>query len=752
MSRHRNVRTLNYDEDYFDEDDVYGHSIEDNYCISPSTAAQFTFNRDKNVDLSNFLGEEGGIPEEEEYEEDSDGMPRDHHRHSLDYTRPQLNDVDEAHLNSCLEEVRNVLGESLPEHILIDTIIKQNFDLEKSLNQLLNQSDAPKPQREPRQRRNRSQGVAPVSKDTTPAVQRCTITTQVTAPTPPQPPATRVTGPTVILKTPKAKLTKTVEPPSEFEDEPENLTRNITSMEIVQDLFSTPEKASSLKSGNDSIKVSKSSQKLSTDNQNGATGDTLSTPKKERYIPPLPKSASKSKVEKFDLLEEYKKRQGGKDMINLVVIGHVDAGKSTLMGHLLYQLGNVNKRLMHKYEQDARKMGKSSFAFAWVLDETEEERARGVTMDIAQTQFETAHKSITLLDAPGHKDFIPNMITGTAQADVAILVVNATKGEFETGFESGGQTREHALLARSLGVAQIVVAVNKMDTMDWSQTRYDEIVKKLGQFLKQAGFKEADASFIPVSGLAGENLVHPVQENALADWYKGNTLVQQIDQFKPVSRAVDKPLRISVTDVFKGMGGGLTVAGKVCSGCVQAGDRVLVMPSTNYAIVKSLGMSDEAVSYAFAGDHISVVITGIDITNIGVGSMLCESKMPVQCAVRIQARIVLFNLERPITRGYTVVLHYQSMTEPAIIKRLVSQLNKSTGEVIKNKPKCLTKNSSAVIELEFEKPICVELYKDNKELGRFMLREGGHTIAAGLIEQVLQTKTDVVDNSGATGN
>lgn len=477
----------------------------------------------------------------------------------------------------------------------------------------------------------------------------------------------------------------------------------------------------------------------------------LSTPKKERFIPPLPRSASKSKTDKRDLIAEYKKREGEKDMMNLVVIGHVDAGKSTLMGHLLYQLGNVNKRLMHKYEQESKKLGKSSFAYAWVLDETEEERVRGVTMDIAQTRFETPHKIITLLDAPGHKDFIPNMITGTAQADVAILVVNATKGEFETGFESGGQTREHALLARSLGVSQLIVAVNKMDTVDWLQSRYDEVVKKLGTFMKQAGFKEADISFIPVSGLSGDNLVNSIKEPKLSDWYKGSTLVEQIDKFKSVTRPIDKPLRICVSDVFKGMGSGFSITGKIASGCVQIGDRVLVMPAAEYAAVKGISINDEAVNYAFAGDHVAVIITGIDMAHVQIGSMLCDAQEPVLCATRIRARVVLFNLEIPMTRGFTVILHYQSITEPAIVKKLVSHLNKTTGEVIKNKPKCLTKNSSAVIEIEFERPVCLELYKDNKELGRFMLRSSGHTIAAGVTEEVLKTKTGAFsDSQGAS--
>lgn len=226
-------------------------------------------------------------------------------------------------------------------------------------------------------------------------------------------------------------------------------------------------------------------------------------------------------------LAEYQKAcEERKPLINLVVIGHVDAGKSTLMGRLLFDSGLVTKKVMHRYEQDSKKTGKSSFMYAWILDETEEERTRGITMDIAQSRFETKNRSVTLLDAPGHKDFIPNMITGAAQADVAVLVVDATEGEFEAGFEAGGQTKEHTMLVRSFGVSQLAVVVNKLDTCNWSQERYNDIVQKLGAFLKQAGFKETDVTFVPCSGFNGQNLSKPADEPALTAWYKGPCLVE----------------------------------------------------------------------------------------------------------------------------------------------------------------------------------------------------------------------------------
>ncbi|XP_030838792.1 uncharacterized protein LOC591684 isoform X1 [Strongylocentrotus purpuratus] len=437
-----------------------------------------------------------------------------------------------------------------------------------------------------------------------------------------------------------------------------------------------------------------------------------------------------------DIAKELEKRQAGKELLNLVVIGHVDAGKSTLMGHLLYLLGQVNQRVMHKYETESRKQGKASFAYAWVLDETEEERGRGITMDVGLTRFETTHRLVTLLDAPGHKDFIPNMITGAAQADAAILVVDATRGEFETGFESGGQTREHALLVRSLGVRQLVVGVNKLDTVSWSEERFSEIVKKLGAFLKQAGFKESDVVYIPCSGLTGENLTEQAKEPALTSWYSETCLLDHIDKLKPPKRSTDQSMRLCVSDVFKGMGSGVSVSGKIETGSLQIGEKIMVMPAGENGLIKVITVHDEDTRWACAGDHTTIVITGVDQMNLTIGSVICTYHDPIRASTRFQARVVIFNIEVPLTKGFPVLVHYQSVSEPAVIKKLVSVLHKSTGEVVQKKPKCLTKQMNAIIELETSRPVCLELYKDYKELGRFMLRYGGSTIAAGVVTEL----------------
>ncbi|XP_010572965.1 PREDICTED: HBS1-like protein isoform X6 [Haliaeetus leucocephalus] len=608
MSRHRNVRGYNYDED-FEDDDVYGQSVEDDYCISPSTAAQFIYSRrDKPATFAEPLEEEYGY---EGADDTADYFASNH----------QLTEVDRARLNSCLDQMREVLAESVPEQTMVQAVLDSKFDVQKALDLVLSQG---------------------------------------------------------------------------------------------------------------------SKKNVKTKNENavivGNTTKVGQVSEEQNMVPTPVKKSSKTKPQ-IDVKAELEKRQGGKQLLNLVVIGHVDAGKSTLMGHLLYLLGNVNKRTMHKYEQESKKAGKASFAYAWVLDETGEERERGVTMDVGMTKFETKTKIITLMDAPGHKDFIPNMITGAAQADVAILVVDASRGEFEAGFETGGQTREHGLLVRSLGVTQLAVAVNKMDQVDWQQERFQEITNKLSQFLKQAGFKESDVAYIPTSGLGGENLVTRGQSSDLTQWYKGNCLLEQIDSFKPPQRSVDKPFRLCVADVFKDQGSGFCVTGKIEAGYIQVGERLLAMPPNETCTAKGITLHDEPVDWAAAGDHVSLTLTGMDIIKINVGSVFCDPKEPIKVCTRFRARVLIFNTEVPITKGFPVLLHYQTVSEPATIRRLLSVLHKNTGEVTKKKPKFLTKGQNAEIELQTQRPVALELYKDFKELGRFMLRYSGSTIAAGVVTE-----------------
>lgn len=431
--------------------------------------------------------------------------------------------------------------------------------------------------------------------------------------------------------------------------------------------------------------------------------------------------------------------------LHLVVLGHVDAGKSTLIGRLLHDLGRVDSKTAHKNQREASAAGKGSFAWAWVLDERPEERARGVTVDIAQARFDTQRFAVTLLDAPGHQDFVPNMISGAAQADAALLLVDASPGGFEAGFEEapagmgslgGGQTREHAQLARSLGVEQLAVVVSKLDVCEYDQQRYEHIRAQLLPFLKACGFRESCIQWLPAVGPQGENLVQPPKDPRLASWWRGPTLVQAVDGFRPGHRAVERPLRLPVSDVFKHPRGGIAVGGKVEGGALSPGCSVRIMPSGVVGQVKSLEVDGKQVQLARAGDSVDVVLAGVDPLVLSPGVVLCPPDWPVPLARRLQARIVVLDCAVPLLQGHQVTLHVHMARQSGSISRLVCRLDAKTGEVVAQRPRCLLKGQSALVEVTPLQPLCVERYADYRQLGRLALREGGRTLAVGVVTEV----------------
>jgi len=429
---------------------------------------------------------------------------------------------------------------------------------------------------------------------------------------------------------------------------------------------------------------------------------------------PLPKSRN------LDVLSEFHK-SNSKKTASFVVVGHVDAGKSTMMGRLLLDLKVVDQRTVDKLRQEADKIGKTSFALAWVLDQRLEERNRGVTIDIATNRFETDTTAFTILDAPGHRDFIPNMIAGASQADFAILVVDASTGAFESGLK--GQTREHSLLIRSMGVSRIIVAINKLDTVGWSKERFDEIKNQVSGFLSATGFQAKNISFVPVSGLRGDNLVNRATGVA-ASWYTGPTLVEELENSEPNARALAKPLRMAISETFRTPQSPVSVSGRVDAGSLQMGDAILIQPSGEKAYVKSLQVDDAPADWAVAGQNAVLHLSNIDPIHIRVGDIICDPAKPIQCHDTFTMKALAFDFLMPML----VDVHRGRLHVPGRIEVLAAILDKVTGAVTKKKPKIVKPASVARVVIRLESKVPLEAGQ------RVVLRSGGTTIGAGLLE------------------
>ncbi len=424
-----------------------------------------------------------------------------------------------------------------------------------------------------------------------------------------------------------------------------------------------------------------------------------------------------------------------KPHMNLVVTGHVDHGKSTTIGHLFYLTGAIDERTTKKYEEEAKKIGKETFKFAWVLDKLKEERERGLTIDLAFWRFETDKYFFTVIDAPGHRDFVKNMVTGASQADGAILFVSAKRGEFEAGIGPGGQTREHAFLSYTLGVNQIIVAINKMDdpTVDWSQERYEEIKNEISRMLKIVGFNVEKVPFVPTSGWTGDNLMEKSDKMA---WYDGPTLYEALDTFELPEKPVDKPLRLPIQDVYTITGVGTVPVGRVETGVVKVGDELVFMPGDVKGEVKSIETHHVRIDKAEPGDNIGFNVRGVSRQDIRRGNVGGHPDDPPTVAREFIGQIIVIYHPTAVAAGYTPVLHAHTGQVACQFTELIRKLNPRTGETVEENPDFLKTGDGAVVRLQPLQPISVEAYADFPELGRFAIRDMGTTVAAGVIKEI----------------
>ena len=433
------------------------------------------------------------------------------------------------------------------------------------------------------------------------------------------------------------------------------------------------------------------------------------------------------KEQAADVDEETLKEIYGKEHVNIIFIGHVDAGKSTLGGAILYATGMVDERTMEKNKKEAKDMGRETWYLSWALDLTKEERSKGKTVEVGRGFFETDKRRYSILDAPGHKTYVPNMIGGASQADVGILVISARKGEYETGFEKGGQTREHAMLAKTQGVNKLVVVINKMDdpTVEWSKDRYTECTTKLSAFLKATGYNlKTDVFFMPIAAQQTIGIKERIPKG-IADWYDGPSLLEYLDGMKTLERKVNAPFMMPVNGKYRDMG--TIVEGKIESGVVKKSMSLIMMPNRNQVDVAAVyGETEEEVVAAQCGDQVRLRLRGIEEEDILPGFVLCSPKRLVHCVAAFEAQIRVLELKSILSAGFNCVMHVHSAIEEVTFAALLHKLQKGTNRKSKVPPSHAKRGESIIARMEViggAGAVCVERFEDYPQLGRFTLRD-----------------------------
>ena len=430
-----------------------------------------------------------------------------------------------------------------------------------------------------------------------------------------------------------------------------------------------------------------------------------------------------------------------KPHLNLIVTGHVDNGKSTLVGHLLFDTGAIDQRTIDEFAKESEKTGKGdTFKFAWVLDKLKDERERGVTIDLAFQKFETKKYFYTLIDAPGHRDFVKNMITGASEADCALLVVSAKPGETDVAVAAGGQGREHAFLLRTLGVSQIAVVINKMDDaqVNYAKERFDEVKGIVETLVKGVGYDVKKIRFIPASGWKGDNLT---KKSENMKWYDGPSLLETLDEFTEPEKPINKPLRIPIQDVYSITGAGTVPVGRIETGKMKPNDKIIVMPDGVVGEIKSIETHHTQMPEALAGDNVGFNVRGIDKKQIKRGDVVGTPDSPPAVAKEFKAQIIVIFHPTAVAPGYTPVLHAHTAQVAATITEFVAKIDPRSGQTVEEKPKFLKSGDSAIVKIRPLRPLCIETFKEFPELGRFALRDMGTTIAAGVVQEITEKFT-----------